>query len=173
MKHVVLFLTALFLSAASVPAQGPLAPPPGAPAPSIKSLQEIWDKIEGLEAQNAGLQAQLNAIQGVVTMEMVTVGNAGNAADTMGDPNPAGAVAYEYKIGKYEVTNAQYAAFLNAVAATDANNLYNTSMGSNVRGGITRSGVSPNFTYAVKANMGDKPVNLSLIHISEPTRPTT
>ena len=139
-------------------AAGPLNPP-GAPAPTMKSLQEIWDEIQTLKTQNAALQEQLNTIQGVVTMEMVTVGNAGNAADTMGDPNPAGAVAYEYKIGKYEVTNAQYAAFLNAVAATDANNLYNTSMGSNVRGGITRSGVSPNFTYAVKANMGDKPVN--------------
>ena len=125
----------------------------------MKSLQELWDKMELLESQNAALQEQLNAIQGVVTIEMVPVGDAGNAADTTGDPNPAGAVAYEYKIGKYEVTNAQYAAFLNAVAATDANNLYNTSMDSDARGGITRSGVSPNFTYAVKANMGDKPVN--------------
>lgn len=33
----------------------------------------------------------------------VTVGNAGNASDTTGVPNPAGMVAYEYRIGKYEV----------------------------------------------------------------------
>jgi len=32
-------------------------------------------------------------------------------------------------------------------------------MGSNARGGITRSGVSGSFTYAPKTNMADKPVN--------------
>ena len=32
-------------------------------------------------------------------------------------------------------------------------------MGSDARGGITQSGVSGSFTYAVKPNMGDKPVN--------------
>ena len=36
---------------------------------------------------------------------MVPVGNAFNAADTTGNPNPAGAVGYAYSIGKYEVTN--------------------------------------------------------------------
>lgn len=90
-----------------------------------------------------------------VTIEYVTVGDAGNAADTTG----YGAVSYEYQIGKYEVTNAQYAEFLTNVAATDANGLYNASMGSDARGGITQSGSSGSFTYAVKADMGDKPVN--------------
>jgi hypothetical protein len=37
-------------------------------------------------------------------MEFVTVGNPGNAADTTGAPNPAGAVGYEYGIGKFEVS---------------------------------------------------------------------
>ncbi len=37
-------------------------------------------------------------------MEFVTIGNPGNAADTTGDPNPAGAVGYEYGIGKFEVS---------------------------------------------------------------------
>ena len=37
-------------------------------------------------------------------MEFVTIGNAGNAADTNGAPNPAGAVAYEYGLGKFEVS---------------------------------------------------------------------
>ena len=88
-------------------------------------------------------------------MEFVRVGNPGNAADTTG----FGAVADSFQIGKYEVTNAQYAAFLNAVATADPKGLYNTSMGSNPRGGIIRSGTSGSYTYAVKANMGDKPVN--------------
>ncbi len=37
-------------------------------------------------------------------MEFVTIGNPGNAADTTGDPNPAGAVGYTYGIGKFEVS---------------------------------------------------------------------
>ena len=40
----------------------------------------------------------------VFTMEFVTIGNPGNAADTTGSPNPAGSVAYTYNIGKYEVS---------------------------------------------------------------------
>lgn len=151
-------LLLVFILAGSLHAEAPLDPP-GPPAPTMKSLQEIWDKIGELEGQVGDLQTQLNAIQGVVSIEMVTVGNAGNAPDTTGDPNPAGAVAYEYKIGKYEVTNAQYAQFLNAVAAADPNALYNTSMGNNPRGGITRSGASGSYTYAAKAFMGNKPMN--------------
>ena len=38
------------------------------------------------------------------TMDFVTIGNAGNTADTTGSPNPAGAVGYEYGIGKFEVS---------------------------------------------------------------------
>ncbi len=56
--------------------------------------------------------------QAVVNIDWVTVGDPGNACDSHPYGCP-GAVAYEYRIGKYEVTNAQYAEFLNAVAATD------------------------------------------------------
>jgi formylglycine-generating enzyme len=38
------------------------------------------------------------------TMEFVTIGNPGNAPDIAGSPNPAGAVAYEYSMGKFEVS---------------------------------------------------------------------
>ena len=38
------------------------------------------------------------------TMEFVTIGNPNNAADTTGNPNPAGSVAYTYNLGKYEVS---------------------------------------------------------------------
>ena len=37
-------------------------------------------------------------------IEFVTIGQPGNPADTTGDPNPAGAVPYEYRIGKYEIS---------------------------------------------------------------------
>jgi formylglycine-generating enzyme len=92
-----------------------------------------------------------------VVIEFANVGNAGNA----GDPNAfgRGAVAYDFRIGRFEVTNAQYAAFLNVVAASDPNGLFNLSMGTDTRGGITRSGTDGSFTYAVKPNMGNKPVN--------------
>jgi sulfatase modifying factor 1 len=99
--------------------------------------------------------ALVASVHGAVTIEYVTVGDAGNAADTTG----YGAVAYAYQIGKYEVTNAQYAEFLNNVAATDSFGLFNAGMGSDARGGITQSGSSGSFSYSVKTDMGDKPVN--------------
>ena len=95
---------------------------------------------------------------GAQAMDMVTVGDAGNAADTRYDYPPGhGAVAYTYNIGKYEVTNAQYCDFLNTVGKTTADTygLYNASMGSDARGGISESGG----TYSTRSNMGDKPVN--------------
>jgi formylglycine-generating enzyme len=92
-------------------------------------------------------------------LQWVTVGDPGNAADTSGNPNPAGAVATSYQIMKYEFTNQQYTDFLTSVAATDTYSLYNASMGSDARGGITQSGSSGAYSYSAKANMGDKPVN--------------
>jgi sulfatase modifying factor 1 len=94
----------------------------------------------------------------VINIDYVPVGNPGNAADTTG----YGAVAYAYQIGKYEVTNAQYGAFLNAVdpSGTNANGIYNTSMGSNARGGITyTAGAASGAKYTLRTSMGDKPVN--------------
>jgi formylglycine-generating enzyme required for sulfatase activity len=94
-----------------------------------------------------------------VTIDWVTVGDPGNATDTTGRPNPAGAVAISFRIMKFEFTNQQYTAFLNSVAKTDTYSLYQNEMGSQARGGIARSGTSGAYTYAVKSNMGDKPVN--------------
>jgi formylglycine-generating enzyme required for sulfatase activity len=93
-----------------------------------------------------------------VTIPTVPVGNPGNAGDVQSQ-GTFGAVGYEYRIGTYEVTNSQYAEFLNAKAASDPLGLYNSSMDSDPRAGITRSGSSGNYTYAVKTNMGNKPVN--------------
>jgi formylglycine-generating enzyme required for sulfatase activity len=101
------------------------------------------------------LLANLAAPARAVTIDWVTVGDPGNAADD----TTYGAVADSFQIMKYEFTNQQYTDFLNSVAATDTYSLYNTNMGSNARGGITRSGASGSYTYAVRTNMGDKPVN--------------
>ena len=64
-----------------------------------------------------------------VDIVYVTVGHAGNAADTTFDQKGFGAVAYVYQIGKYEVTNSQYTEFLNAAdpSGTNINGIYNTS----------------------------------------------
>jgi formylglycine-generating enzyme required for sulfatase activity len=85
-----------------------------------------------------------------VVMEWVTVGDPGNVGDGANCWNPpCGAVPYRYLIGRYEVTNAQYAEFLNAVAATDteAHGLYNSDMASG-RGGIARSGNPGSYSYS-------------------------
>jgi formylglycine-generating enzyme required for sulfatase activity len=93
---------------------------------------------------------------GLTSLETVTVGNPGNAADGVG----FGAVDYEYRIGKYEVTAGQYTEFLNAVAANDAYGLYNTAMWTDAQGcKIQRSGSSGNYTYSVASDRADRPVN--------------
>ena len=82
---------------------------------------------------------------------MVTIGNPGNSNDTSG----FGAVNYIYQIGKYDVTIAEYAAFLNAVAKTDTYSLYNTSMSSDLNSaGITQSGTPGRYVYSAMDNSG-------------------
>jgi len=93
------------------------------------------------------------ALAEATELEWVTVGDPGNNDDGTG----YGAVGYTYQIGKYEVTCSQYADFLNAVAATDTYNLYNTGMGSEDIGGITRSGSAGSYTYAVKVTHINRP----------------
>lgn len=100
-----------------------------------------------------------------VAIDWVTVGTPGNAPT----PNPmrcgpaltsrCGAVAAAYRLGKYEVTNGQYVEFLNAVAATDTNGLYNEYMESITQfGGITRSGSPGGHGYAARPGFESKPV---------------
>lgn len=92
--------------------------------------------------------------------DFVLVGNPNNIADT----NGYGSVDYSYRILSKEITNTQYAEFLNAQAKSieSSSKCYNTLMSSSARGGISRTGsgttVAP-YVYSVKTNMGDKPVN--------------
>ena len=97
-----------------------------------------------------------------VNIDWVTVGGAGNSCDVQAE-GCFGAVSNVYQIGKYEVTNGQYVEFLNAVAATDTNALYNTGMASDAfpfYGGITRSGNSGSYTYSAIVGSANEPVNL-------------
>src|SRR5690606_8110021 len=97
---------------------------------------------------------------GAVTLDWVVIGAPGNAPDTESNCGVAscGSVPYRYAIGRLEVTNEQYAAFLNAVAADDPNGLYTPAMGSDARGGIVRTGAPGSYAYAVKIGREDDPV---------------
>jgi|694.fasta_scaffold05842_22 formylglycine-generating enzyme required for sulfatase activity len=91
----------------------------------------------------------------------VLVGDINNSADTTG----YGAVSYSYYMNKYHVTNNEYVEFLNAIAKTDTYSVYTTSMNSDARAGIIRSGSSGNYVYSVKTNYGNKPaVLLNWLH---------
>jgi formylglycine-generating enzyme len=103
---------------------------------------------------------------GALTVDTVPVGNPNNLADYRYDTtgfNHFGAVAYKYRIGKYEVTNEQYVAFLNGVDPTGANTLalYNPEMATSARGGILASANAPDGSkYSVKPGRAKNPVVL-------------
>jgi formylglycine-generating enzyme required for sulfatase activity len=113
---------------------------------------------------------------GQVVIETVTVGHPGNLAEPSGstvatygnahgsgEPRMCGAVDYVYEMGKYEITAAQYVAFLNAVATTDtlpnANSLYNTGMGGTTfTCNVFRTGTPGNYTYSVAPENANRPI---------------
>lgn len=99
----------------------------------------------------------LSPAASAVDIDWVSVEGAGNDCD----PQMAGcfgAVADVYQIARTEVTNSQYAEFLNAVAASDPNALYSHAMGL-FPGGITRGGDPGSFSYVAIASRQNKPVN--------------
>lgn len=101
-----------------------------------------------------------------VTIDTVPIGNPGNPADMRWyfDPfqsNGVGSVGYDFRIGKYEVTNVQYTEFLNGVDPTGANSLalYNSSMASDAPGGILQNlAAAAGSKYSVKPGRGNNPV---------------
>jgi len=93
-----------------------------------------------------------------VTIQWVPVHNAGNAPDA----NGKGAVATNYAISKYEITNAQYVEFLNAKDATGANllELYSPEMSAfQPSGGIEFTPGNPvGSKYSIKAGRANRAV---------------
>ncbi len=85
----------------------------------------------------------------------VLVAAPGNAPDT----NGLGSVDGLYRVARHEVSNREYVDFLNHIAARDDHDLFDEDMTDSDRGGIVRLGSPGGFSYAVKANFGDKPVN--------------
>ena len=124
----------------------------------LPAAQPVFSTLPRLAAALALATALLAPLAGsAVTVDWVTVAP-GNTCD-VNSHGCFGAVSASYRISKYEVTNAQYAEFLNGVAATDTNALYNENMGNDTTfGGITRSNSSGSFSYAAKAGFESKPV---------------
>ena len=84
-------------------------------APLMHRLAKSWILL--------AISAAVCSTGQAVTIETVLVGNAGNPGDTRYRNISRGSVDYDFRIGKYEVTNAQYAEFLNAVDPTGGNAL--------------------------------------------------
>jgi formylglycine-generating enzyme required for sulfatase activity len=98
-----------------------------------------------------------------VTIPTVPVGNLRNPPDRRYVPSGVGSVSYPYRIGKFEVTNAQYVEFLNSVDPTGVNTLeiYNSLMSSGdiAVGGINYRGGAPNGSkYEIKPGRDNNPV---------------
>jgi YD repeat-containing protein len=92
----------------------------------------------------------------------VTVGDVGNAPDTAGGIYAGyGRVNYTYKIGKYQITNCEYADFCNAVATDipDTYGIFDSRLFSNtgiVRSEITVGGITK-YSYRSKPKQANKP----------------
>jgi sulfatase modifying factor 1 len=103
-----------------------------------------------------GLLAMLIGTARGVVISTVPVGSPGNAPDSY-QGSGHGSVAYRYNIGTYDITNSQYAEFLNAKASTaDPYQLLNPDM--QLFATITRSGSGP-YVYKTSATVANKPVN--------------
>jgi formylglycine-generating enzyme required for sulfatase activity len=97
-----------------------------------------------------------NMPSGQTSLQFVTVGDPGNLADTT---TGLGAVGYTYSIGKYDVTAAEYVAFLNAVASSDPYGLYTPYMSGSADCNIQRSGLPGGYSYSVDSQWANRPVN--------------
>ena len=83
-----------------------------------KALAKSFLAASVVLALAALAQADLITIQTVWVTNPTTVNSDGSAISGAGTNTSLGAVDYAYAMGKYEVTASQYAAFLNAKAAS-------------------------------------------------------
>lgn len=147
--------------------------------PKVSGYEEVGFRVASLYSlvDNDNVSDENN-----LDMKFVSVENPKNFADENGiylfnyDPNNdpdtddqyveleienLGTVNKNYRIGKFEITNKQYAKFLNAIGKTDSRECYNSLMSSSDRGGINRvgdGGITVDYEYIVKNNMDNKPV---------------
>ncbi|MEZ5323608.1 MAG: SUMF1/EgtB/PvdO family nonheme iron enzyme [Verrucomicrobiales bacterium] len=132
---------------------------------SLLFIEQIYSL--GADLRLAGLRIATTA-EPQLTMNWITVGDPGNGDDPAdGDHLSAGvqsfgAVDYVYRIGQEEVTNGQYASFLNAIdpEGTNLHHTYSDLMAGDEQGGILFEPThATGLKYAVKSNRGNMPVN--------------
>lgn len=100
-------------------------------------------------------------LAGAVEIETVPIGNAGNPVES--PFGRFGSVPYEYRIGKFEVTNDQYVDFLNAVdpEGTNSLGLYKVGLPFDGPGGIDFDvGAPKGSKYTSKPGRSNNPVNM-------------
>jgi formylglycine-generating enzyme required for sulfatase activity len=104
--------------------------------------------------------ASIAASASAVTIDYRTISNPGNPGNTVSgtagpsSPSGLGAVSAVFRMAATETTNAQYAAFLNAVDpnGTNPRGVYVLSMGTSSLGGITfNAGAGSGAKYSVKS----------------------
>lgn len=120
---------------------------------SVSRLAGGWSTVRRLTAATSLALAAMGCASSTalaVSLDMATVGDPGNAADTTG----YGRVNYEYEIGRTHVTIAQYCEFLNAVAKTDTYGLFSEDVNWAPISGISRSGSPGTYTYTPTAPVG-------------------
>jgi len=138
------------LPAASISARLTRLPPPRAQRWRCVSLLSAFIAIFGVSRIWCGSASAIG-------IDWVTVGDSGNLPDAYG----YGAVATSYRIMKNELTNDNYAAFLNAVDPEGTNPADTYSSLMRFFGGIENTGITSGSRYLVKPNMGDKPVTFT------------
>ena len=86
------------------------------------------------------------------SIEWVNVGDPGNPANDSGidKADGFGSVDQTFRISQFEITNQQYADFLNAKAASDPYGLFDPQMSEGSRAGIERKGREGAYHYRVK-----------------------
>jgi len=134
-------------------------------------------RTTGLAFAVTALVGLLSATAQAVSMDFVTIGNAGNTDDSGSGVDVYGGVAYDYQIGKYETKVGEYVEFLNAVAADDTYGVFRASMQTN--GQITQSGSSGSYSYSTTVpnnpiayiDWGDAARFANWLHNGQPTGP--
>jgi len=124
---------------------------------SVLTAFVAWGIIAPLRADVFQMPA------GLQSLEFVEVGDPGNAPDE----NGFGAVAYRYRISKYETTAAQWVEFVNAKGRSDPSEsgLWSENMSredgadKDPRCDIRRSGKVGSFVHAVSPEFANRPVN--------------
>lgn len=111
-----------------------------------------------------------NLSPGLTNLETVVVGDADNVGELsgagaggFGPDRICGSVGYNYRMGKYEVTSAQYCDFLNHKAKSDPYGLYSKVMSawSDYFPGaqIMRQGSPGTYAYSVALDWANRPVS--------------